>query len=106
MTAHLYKYKFLNAHLKNKPKKIFFVKFLYIKKKKWRQNKHYTRITNYSKVLVPTGFIIPWKCLESNCKFMGSLGEEKQPLGHDQVSQAFNELHKFKCHYTNLSVIR
>lgn len=33
MTAHLYKYKFLNAHLKNKPKKIFFVKFLYIKKK-------------------------------------------------------------------------
>lgn len=37
---------------------------------------------------------------------MGSLGEEKHPLGHYQVSKAFNELHKFKWHYTNLNVIR
>lgn len=37
---------------------------------------------------------------------MESLGEEKHPLGHYQVSKAFNELHKFKGHYTNFSVIR
>lgn len=39
---------------------------------------------------------------ETHFRFMESLDGEKPYLGQYQVSKAFNQLHKFKCHYKRI----